>query len=130
MRPDGAWCEAVVPHFQPLFDAIDCDGVFHVIPDPPQALLWEADPQAFAARYPDSGVVESYGDQWPAPCLDYWLYLTDSSAGMIGISWEGWDSPSVDVPITGDGERDGAALAARLRRYLRLDDGAGASGSS
>ena len=28
----------------------------------------------FAERYPDSGIVESYGTQWPdVTCIDFWV---------------------------------------------------------
>src|SRR3712207_8830332 len=37
------------------------------------ALLWEAEPARFAARYPDIRIEDSYGDQWPdVSCIDYW----------------------------------------------------------
>lgn len=36
-------------------------------------VVYEADPVDFLRRYPQSGLDESYGDQWPAPCVDLWL---------------------------------------------------------
>ena len=58
MKPDRAWCEAVVAHLQPVFDEDGSDWSFHGIADPPEALLWEASPTAFVARHPDAGIEE------------------------------------------------------------------------
>jgi hypothetical protein len=67
VKPDRAWCEAVVAHLQPVFDEDGSDWSFHGIADPPEALLWEASPTAFVARHPDAGIEESYGDAARAP---------------------------------------------------------------
>ena len=53
----------------PVFEAADVGFVRQVQYAGPgyrrvDAMLWEADPEQFAARYPDSGVAESYGRQW------------------------------------------------------------------
>jgi hypothetical protein len=84
------------------------------------ALLWEADPLLFAARYPDSGIEDSYGDQWPAPCIDYWVYVDpDSSTAHLAV--EGFSEPDRDLALSGDGARDGAMLAEVFASILRLD---------
>lgn len=55
------------------------------------ALLWEADPIKFAARYPDSGIVETYGeDAWSGVhCIDYWGFdgsaIADTFARILGV---------------------------------------------
>jgi hypothetical protein len=89
--------------------------------DPEQpALLWEADPQLFAERYPDSGIKGSYGDQWPPPCLDYWVYV-DPETETARLSLEGFPEPDRDLALTGDGALDGAMLAAVFASILRLE---------
>lgn len=77
MTVDLAWRDAVRASCEPVFQAADVgfqwnDMVFDR--DQP-AMLWEADPARFALRYPDSGIELSYGDQWPPPCIDYWIYV-------------------------------------------------------
>jgi hypothetical protein len=75
IRVDQAWIEAVCARCDPVFAAADV-GFIRQIQKSSEgaALLWEADPQLFAARYPDRGIIESYGrDQWATvPCIDYW----------------------------------------------------------
>ena len=39
MKPDRAWCEAVVAHLQPVFDEDGSDWSFHGIADPPPLLV-------------------------------------------------------------------------------------------
>jgi hypothetical protein len=62
------------------------------------AILGEADPASFAAKYPDSGIVESYGqDQWAGlGCIDYWLYV-DAREGVCRLNVEGWNLPEILV---------------------------------
>lgn len=119
---DLAWCDAVRAACDPVFLAADAGFVWNDLlrfsPGRP-TLLWEADPQRFAARYPDSGVAESYGDQWPPPCLDYWVYVEPQEM-TARLSTEGWAVPDPTLPLTGDGSRDGAALAARFAAILRV----------
>jgi hypothetical protein len=95
-------------------------------PDHP-ALLWEADPLLFAARYPESGIERSYGDQWPAPCLDYWVYV-DPVGRTARLSVEGFPEPDGLLSLTGDGARDGALLASVFAEILRLPPPHGAPG--
>lgn len=76
-------------------------------------MLWEADPMRFAERYPESWIVESYGDQWPAPCIDYWIYI-DVDSRRATFSIEGFDVDPESVALTGDGSQD----AERLRKVL------------
>ena len=74
----------------------------------------------FAARYPDSGIEESYGpEQWPARCIDYWTYL--DRPGHARLCYEGWGFSDELVPLTGDPDADAAALAAAWARILRVD---------
>ncbi len=59
-------------------------------------MLWEADPLRFAERYPDSGVVESYGPQWPAPCIDYSVETGTMTRTGCTRSWPGYSGRSLD----------------------------------
>ena len=72
---DRSWAEGVCWVCDPGYTAADV-GFARQIHEGPRrgitALLWEADPQMFAERYPDSGIVESYGTQWPdVTCIDF-----------------------------------------------------------
>ncbi len=84
------------------------------------ALLWEAEPLLFVDRYPDSGIVEAYGqDQWPPPCIDYWIYL-DAESREARFSVEGLEPDNVLVQLTGDGPEDGRALGQVLAQILKV----------
>ena len=114
---DGSWAEAVRAACQPVFDAAQVGFTHQDQGD--SALLWEADAELFAERYPDSGIVESYGDQWPAPCIDYWIYI-ESEKRQVRLSIEGWGFADMNVPITGDGAVDGRAIAAKFANILKV----------
>lgn len=66
---DQRWADAVCSVCDPVFASADVGFVRQIQSDPAdglvQALLWEADPLRFAERYPDSRIVDSYGDEWP-----------------------------------------------------------------
>jgi hypothetical protein len=120
---DKQWTIAVCAACDPVFTAADVGFVrqvqTHPTDDTVGALLWEADPARFAARYPDSGIVRSYGDQWPAPCIDYWVYV-DAAAGQARLSVEGWSLGELSMNLAGDGARDGLALAEAFATILRV----------
>ena len=65
-----SWIEEVSQACDPIFEAAAVGFVRQVnYADDDRkevvSLLWEADPQRFADRYPESGIVETYGgDQW------------------------------------------------------------------
>ena len=82
-------------------------------------LLWEADPVRFAERYPESGVVESYGGQWPPTCIDYWVYV-DAPTRRAVLSTEGWGVEPPTVELTGRGALDAARLASVLGKILSV----------
>lgn len=117
MMVDRAWAEAVERACDPVFTAAEAGFVFQLVMGEGgiAALLWEADPLLFAARFPGSGIEESYGEQWPAPCIDFWVYLEGEQAR---ISYEGWSGQDVLVPLTGDGGADGAQIAGEFSRIL------------
>jgi hypothetical protein len=121
IRVDQAWIEAVCARCDPVFAAADV-GFIRQIQKSSEgaALLWEADPQLFAARYPDSGIIESYGrDQWATvPCIDYWVYLDDGSS-HARLSVDGWPNPE-PVLLTGDGAIDGLAIGTAMAQILRV----------
>jgi hypothetical protein len=87
--------------------------------DAVEAILWEADPSKFAARYPDSGIIETYGEEhWKdVGCIDYWLYV-DAPDRVGRLSVEGWNLPEVLVKISGHGGMDGMNIAAVFARIL------------
>ncbi|WP_323099172.1 hypothetical protein [Intrasporangium sp. YIM S08009] len=82
-------------------------------------MLWEADPLRFAERYPDSGVVESYGAGWPPPCIDYWVYV-DVPTRLAMLSTEGWTGDHRPVELSGRGAVDARRLAAALGEILSV----------
>lgn len=84
-------------------------------------MLWEADPDLFAEHYPDSGIIESYGDQWPAPCIDYWVYV-DVETRLATLSTEGWSVDRQEIALSGDGVEDANRLHGHLARILQRDD--------
>lgn len=83
-------------------------------------MLWEADPLRFVERYPDSWIVESYGSQWPAPCIDYWVYV-DVEARRARLSIEGWTVDQEEVALSGNGVEDAQRLRAVLAGALKVD---------
>ena len=120
---DRAWIDAVCAACDPVFAAADVGFVRQFSLSEPghvSAILWEAEPLRFAARYPDSRVEESYGDQWPAPCIDYWLYFERDPA-RVDLSFEGPEPPVTWIPVTGDGGHDGRTIADVVARTLLLD---------
>jgi hypothetical protein len=121
MPVDVAWrdavraaCESVLASAQVGFQWNDTT---HFDGDTP-ALLWEADPQRFATRYPESGIERSYGDQWPPSCIDYWIYV-DPATMTARLSVEGWNLSDTTVHLVGgDGTSDGQLLAATFASIL------------
>lgn len=118
---EGRWLDAVVAACDPVFEAADVGFARQVMRDGDavQSILWEAEAVEFAERYPDSGIIESYGDQWPAPCIDYWVYV-DSDDGTAHLSVEGWGLTEKAVPLSGDGAADGRAIASIMAGILRV----------
>lgn len=118
---DQSWWEAMVEACDPVFAAADAGFARQPIRDGETvtALLWEAKAVEFAERYPDSGIIESYGDQWPATCIDYWVYL-EADTQQARLSVEGWGLIGELVPLSGDGKADGRAVASAMARILRV----------
>lgn len=122
---DRAWAEDVCGLCDPVFAAADV-GFERQIHEERRhgvtALLWEADPQLFEKKYPDSGIAETYGDQWPdTHCIDFWVYI-DGRRRQARTSTEGWTAgQDVDaLPLTGDGVEDGLAIGDVMARILRV----------
>lgn len=119
---DRTWAEAVCSVCDPVCASADVGFVNQILEEPGRgvtALLWEADPHRFAERYPNSGVIESYGhDQWPPPCIDYWVYV-NPEARQARISVEAL-SDDETVDLTGDGLGDGQDIGDVLARILRV----------
>jgi hypothetical protein len=121
---DNRWVEEVSAYCDPVFDAAQVGFKRQILKADEEgqvatALLWEADPAAFAKRYPDSGIVKTYGaDQWPSVhCIDYWLYL-EPEHRRCRISVEGWNLPELVVELRGHSGLDGAAIADTFARIL------------
>ena len=117
-----AWVDDVCSKCDPIFDAADVGFKRQVQYNDLErqlvsALLWEADPERFAARYPDSGIVEAYGEQWRSvDCIDYWAYV-DHETKRAQVSVEGWDFPDVTLDLGGCA-LDGFRLAHLFARIL------------
>jgi len=126
MAVDLAWRDAVRAACEPVFEAAGAGFRWNeklVFDEQYPSLLWEADPSRFAARYPDSGIEQSYGDQWPPPCIDYWVYV-DPRELTARLSVEGWNADSDgSLELTGDAALDGPCLAAAFAAILRVAPG-------
>jgi hypothetical protein len=124
MTLNVAWRDAVRAACEPVFAATDAgfkwNSSFAFDAEHP-ALLWEAEPARFAARYPDSRIEDSYGDQWPGvTCLDYWIYV-DPATMTARLSVEGWSATEQAVDLTGDARVDGGRLASEFAHILGVE---------
>jgi hypothetical protein len=131
MTFDGEWVAAVRRWCDPVFEAADCGFEYNGTGFDGEgdgrvtSLLWEASPERFAARYPDSSIVEDYGpEHWPPLCIDYWVYV-DATAASAELSVEGWSHWPTPIPLTGDGDVDGRVLADRFAGFLQVTPPAG-----
>lgn len=120
MTLDRAWAEAVASQLEPVFIAAEVGFTRNQVNE--SAMLWEADPGRFAERYPESEIIETYGEmQWPSVhCIDFWFYLDRGPEDEILVSFEGWDAPYELISVTGDADIDGRVLATRLAKHLRV----------
>lgn len=118
---DDDWVLAVRAICDPVFDSADVNFLVQVIRQPGgiSAILWEAEPERFASRYPDSHVVEAYGSGWPPPCIDFWAYV-DTVQRRARLCPEGWGPDDITVDLVGDGVRDGVAIARQFASVLRV----------
>lgn len=112
------WCDPVFKHADVGFEGRSVAGGSGNTVD---AFLWEAQPRRFVARYPDSGLIESYGEeQWAGvPCIDYWIYV-EPDHRRCRVSVEGWNLTEFCVETTGNGNRDGVHLASLVARILQV----------
>lgn len=118
------WSRTVCERLDALFERADA-GFSRSLPERLEPgvvgdMLWEADAETFAERYPDSGIVESYGSGWPAPCIDYWVYV-DLETRRATLSTEGWSADDPEIELSGDGTTDADRLADALAKILRMD---------
>lgn len=114
------WVGAVRTLCDPVLDAANVGFIAQVQGgETGPALLWEASPEQFAARYPESDTVNSYGSSWPPPCIDYWVYV-DAEQRRARFSIEGWNERDPEIDLSGDGHRDGLAIAREFVRILRV----------
>ncbi|WP_028642221.1 hypothetical protein [Nocardioides sp. URHA0020] len=122
---DGRWAATVCAYCDPVFEAANVGFVRHALPaqpdDPVAAILWEADPSKFAESYPDSGIVESYGEQYwdDVSCIDYWVYV-EAEENLCRLSVEGWNLHEVLVRAGGQSDFDGMAIASVFARILGI----------
>ncbi|MCW2983945.1 MAG: hypothetical protein JWR63_1515 [Conexibacter sp.] len=121
---DGQWAAQVCQSCDPVFATADVGFVRQRFAEDQEdrhvgSIFWEADPAKFADRHPDSGIIESYGeDQWSGVgCIDYWLYV-DAEDAICRLSVEGWNLPEILLRATGHGGMDGMAVAAVFARIL------------
>lgn len=119
---DVEWAGKVREQCDPIFDAarvgFQCQIIGLDESNSVRGLLWEADPALFAARFPDSGIAETYGDDWEnTSCIDYEVTV-DESAQQLVLAVEGWNLPEMRLAASGKGQRDGARLADLLARIL------------
>ena len=121
---DESWAIDVSRMCDPVFEAADVGFVRQPLPTGPghvvDALLWEADPQRFVGRYPDSGLVDAYGgaEQFAGVhCVDFWVYV-ERDTGRCRLSVEGWNLPELWLELRGHGAADGAAIADTFARIL------------
>lgn len=119
---DPEWSAIVCGRLDALFESTDA-GFSRSLPLEPvsgrvENFLWEADALRFAERFPDSGVVESYGDQWPAPCIDYWVYI-DEGSRTATLSVEGWNFDCEEIALSGDGPHDAERLHRAMASFLQ-----------
>ena len=119
MTVDLAWRDAVRNACEPVFMSADVGFVWNQTNFDAErpTLLWEADPERFAARYPHSGIEHAYGDEWPPHCIDYWVYV-DPVAMVAQLSVEGWSGRDPTLGLSGDGPSDGQLLAAAFAAIL------------
>jgi hypothetical protein len=121
---EPGWSVEVCQRLDELFAAAQA-GFSRSLPASPTIgwvgdMLWEAEPLRFHERYPDSGIAESYGPQWPAPCIDYWVYV-DVASRRATISTEGWNAGRKTLPLSGKGTEDAEALRGILAGILRIE---------
>lgn len=120
---DARWAEEVCRHCDPVFDAAGVGFTRQVQHADDRgelvtALLWEADPVRFAETYPESGIFESYGEQWSGVgCIDYWVYV-DRDKSQCRMSVEGWQLPEIVLELHGHGGMDGSNIARVFARIL------------
>lgn len=120
---DAQWAEELALLCDPVFESADVGFRRQILHADEQgeiviALLWEADPARFVKKYPDSGVIESYGDQWPAVgCIDFWVYL-DGDKGQCRLNVEGWNLPELILDVSGHSGLDGVGIGSVFARIL------------
>ncbi len=117
------WSAIVCGRLDALFESADA-GFSRSLPQQPVTglvgdMLWEADSLRFTERYPDSGIVESYGPQWPAPCIDYWVYV-DVESRRATLSTEGWSTELQEIELSGTGAEDANRIGEVLAGILRV----------
>jgi len=121
---ESEWSAIVCRRLDALFESTNAgfarSSPAHLMTGVVDDMLWEANPIPFAERYPDSGIVESYGDQWPAPCIDYWVYV-DVQSRLATLSTEGWSVDNQEIALSGIGAEDADRLHEPLARILQQD---------
>lgn len=120
------WVEQVVRECDRVFAAADVGFLRQEMPESGdvgavvRSVLWEADAELFDAKYPGAGMRASYGEQqWPPPCIDYWLYL-DEWPENARISVEGWGFPEVVLRLHGHPGFDAMSISAVFAKVLEV----------
>jgi len=115
------WVEALRVECGAVFASADVGFVLQIMRTSSQVtdLLWEADPTRFARRYPDSGIIETYGiEQWPTvPCIDFWIHL-EPDRRRVALAYEGRNLPTLQLDVRGDATWDTPEIADVTARIL------------
>ena len=118
---DQEWMQSVCDFCDPIFEAANVDFTRQIsLADDGtvNTLLWEADPGLFAQTYPESGIIESYGDQWPqVGCIDFWVYA-EHEKRQCRLSVEGWNLPDLVLPFAGSKRMHACSIADTFARIL------------
>ncbi|MDF8265597.1 hypothetical protein [Luteipulveratus flavus] len=120
---DQAWIRAVKSRCDETLQRADVGFTAQDIHDEHgavTAIMWQANPQRYAERYPDSAIVDSYGSQWPEVRDINCTLKLDESPHAVGLAIEGWGLPEVFVRVDQRGDRDGVQIANLLSRIFAV----------
>ncbi len=123
---DQAWVDSVMAACDPVFSAADVGFGNRVYMaetgDVVNAIFWMARPGRFLEAYPDSGLDEQYGSEWPDGVADIDFTVgVDVARELILIDAEPWSLPTIQLRSSGDDDSDAVNLARVFARLLGVD---------
>lgn len=126
MKFDRAWVDSVVAAGDPVFSAADVSFGNKVYmaetKDVVDVIFWMAHPERFLETYPDSGLDEQYGSEWPNGVADIdFTVRVDSAKELILIDAEPWSLPTIELRSSGDDGFDALNVARVFARLLGVD---------